>query len=264
MPEFWRVSWLVKVFVETTVLVSASVYAVSKDLEVNLIHSFYDISKKLMDTLKSRIREKVGVTTITVEHEAYAVIAKAVSDELEKDVKENPEKRDSLFRIHGLLCDICSDNLDKNIAILSREPIPEEEKERNFEMVEQMYDELKDSIKMSPEEYAKQLVRMYGPRKLKGTAYKIYYEQYEKATRQVRRLKDKPVSRTDKEILAEAIYVRSLYENEKFFFASTDYHFSPCKLPNGSESRAITDEIERRFNITCDLPDVIEKHLSKY
>ena len=168
-----------------------------------------------MDALKNKIREKVGVTTITVEHEAYAVIAKAVSEELEKDVKERPKMRESLFRIHGLFCDICSDNLDKNIAILLREPIPEEEKERNFEIVEQMYDELKETVKMSPEEYAKEFVRMYGPRKLKGTAYKIYYEQYEKITRQVRRLKDKPVSRTDKEILAEAIYIRSLYKNEK-------------------------------------------------
>ncbi len=45
--------------------------------------------KKLMDVLKRKIREKVGITTMTVEREAHVVLAKAVSDELEKDIGKN-------------------------------------------------------------------------------------------------------------------------------------------------------------------------------
>jgi len=168
-----------------------------------------------------------------------------------------------LFQIHGTLCDLCLDNLEENMAILQREPIPEEDKNKNLEHVDQMYEELKDSIEVSPEEYAEMLVRMFGPRRLKGTVYKIYREQYEKRTRQVRRLQDKPVEPVDKEILTEAVYLKSLYKEEKFFFASTDHHFSPCRFPDGSESRIVTDEIKRRFDIDCDWPDTIEHLLSK-
>jgi hypothetical protein len=239
------------------------VYAVYKEFKIELIHPFYDKSKRLFDVLKKKIKKRVGVTTLTVEREATSVLAKAVRDQLTEKAKKDPSKKALLFEYFAIFCDRAFDNIDKNISVLLREPVPVGEKNRKLEQVTEMYEELMERGKVaSPETYARQMIRSYAPKKLKKTAYKIYLNEAKKTLKQIIRLRKKPVEPSDMEILAEAAYLKEYYEKRQevstFFLASTDYHFSPCKF-NGRESRIISDEIKNRFGIICDWPDVIAR-----
>jgi hypothetical protein len=254
-----------KVFVETSVLVSASVYYSSQELGVSLIHHFYDVSKNLLDCLREKIKQKVGVTTITVEHEATSVLLKAIGDTIKEELEKRPTERDSLFGVFSVICDVCSDNLDNNFGILVREPIPNEEKRHLMIEVSKMYDELGRKVSMlTSDDYAKTMLSAYGPKRMRKTLYGIYKEQYEIAMKQITRLRDKPVDPTDIEILAEAVYLKRSYgKHVRLLMASTDYHFAPVKLPGNKESRVISDEIKERFGVVCEYPDRIVKEIKK-
>ena len=243
-----------KVFIETSTLVSASVYAVSKELDVPLKHHFYDLSFPLFDYLKKHIKQRIGVTTITVEEEARSVIAEAVLEEIEQEVLKKPERRELLFKLYSAFCNISNDNLSKNISTLLREPIPEDEKELIYLEVEELYSEMSGyDIRERAKEMAK-----FVPKRFKKLAEEIYREQF-----RPHQPLHRPPSTADKKILSEAIYLFRRYrkENPKFilYLASTDHHFSPSR---DHKVKTAHEKIYQRFGIICDWPDIIMQKIS--
>lgn len=244
-----------KVFIETSVLVSASVFAISRELNVPLKHHFYDISFPLFDFLKDHVKQRLGVTTITVEEEARSVLMDAVLDEIEQEVSKNPERRELLFKLYSAFCDISFDNLSKNSSILLREPIPESEREIISFEVEELYSELSG---FDIRKVAKELAR-FVPKRFKKMAENIYKEQL-KHCLPLRR----PPSSADKKILAEAVYLLRRYRKENpdfiLYLASTDHHFSPSR---DHKVKTASEKIFNKFGIVCDWPDYILEKVKK-
>lgn len=249
-----------KVFVETTVLVSASVYATSKDLNVGLEHDFYKISVPLFRFFRENIGERIGITTLTVEDEARTALTKAVMGALTEKVGKEPSKRVELFQASAPFLNISFDNMNKNLAILLREPVLDEERDKILPEVSRMYHELESRDLIGDVKERAKWMSKYVPEWFRKTAEKIYRDQlFVESRKQIplKRLQKKPVSETDKKILSEAVCIFKRYKKHGtvMFLASTDHHFSPVR-----GIRTLTDEIEKRFGIICDWPDkVLEK-----
>lgn len=252
-----------KVFVETTILVSCSVHAVSRELGVELVHRFHDISSALFDVLRGRVEERLGITTSTVEEEARSVLAKAVMNEISVKTRSEPLKRSTYFQLYGAILDICSDNLTRSIAFLLREPVPEHERNRLFQRVSDFYRRMQAlGRRIDTDTMVRQLTYL-APKRLRRQAEQIYRAQFEKGEKSILRLVRKPVDETDRLILAEAIYLLCRYRADQkdfaLYLASTDQHFSPA-ITNG-EDRTLTEEIEKTFGIVCDWPNKILERL---
>jgi hypothetical protein len=253
-----------KVFVETSVLISASVYATSKDLNVELVHHFYNISIPLFGFFREHIDERIGITTATVEDEARTSLTKAIIETLKERAEAEPSKRDELFKACAAFLDASFDNLGKNLAVLLREPVLGEERDKTFPEVSKMYYDLESKEVIGDVKEVAKAMAQYAPPRFRKTAEGIYRDQlFEESQRQIplKRLRRKPVGERDKKILAEAVYILERYKKREaitMFFASTDCHFSPVR--GVRTMTTVTDEIEKRFGIICDWPDrVLQK-----
>ena len=248
-----------KVFLDTCVLVSASVYGSYKDLGVELEHQFYAKTVPLFEIIRKYVNKRIGIITFTIELQAVGVIAKAIAGELEEKAEavENTELRAKLFESHTVFFDQCLGHLHENLSILQREPVPEIEKERCYPEVSIMYSQLQDQAKQLDID---QIINANVAQHYQKTIRYEVYGQYQKRYKQLLKLKNEPVEESDKRILCEAISLLKLYQqsipNVRMYLASTDYHFSP----SDSEGE-ITQQIEKRFQITCDWPDKIAKYL---
>ena len=92
-----------KVFLDTCVLVSASVYGSYSDLGIKIHHQFYEKTIPLFDIIKNHVNKRVGIITLTVENQAIGVIASAVASELEQkaDKLTDMKLRAELFESHA-------------------------------------------------------------------------------------------------------------------------------------------------------------------
>jgi hypothetical protein len=249
-----------KVFLDTCVLVSASVYGSYKDLDIELQHQFYEKTVPLFEIIKKYIDKRIGIITITIETQAIGVIASAVASALEEKAEDldDAELRAKLFESHAIFFDQCLGHLQDNIAILQREPVVSPiTEEQSYVEVCAMYDDLQeiaDNLDID------QLIRANVAKRYRNTIRHEIREQYKKRYKQLLKLKNEPVEESDKRILCEAITLLKNYQqtnpNMKMYLASTDYHFSPSD--SGGE---IAKQIKERFSITCDWPDKVAIYL---
>jgi len=249
-----------KVYLDTCVLVSASVYGSYKDLDIKLEHQFYAKTVPLFEIIRKNVDKRVGVITFTIETQAIAVIANAVASELEEKAENvtDLELRAKLFESHTVFFDQCLAHLQENLSILRREPISQTEKDRFYPEVSTMYNNLQNIAERLD---VNQLINANVTRRYRKTIRHEILKQYKKRYKQLLKLKSEPVEESDKIILCEAIsllhtYQKTITPNIRMYLASTDYHFSP----SNSEGE-ITEQIKRRFQIICDWPDQIAKYL---
>lgn len=244
-----------KVFLDTCVLVSASVYGSYKDLGVKLEHQFYAKTVPLFEIIKKYVDRRIGIITFTIETQAIGVIAKAVASELEEKAEKatDPKLKAKLFESHAVFFDQCLAHLQENLSLLQREPISQTEKDRYYPEVSLMYNNLQSIAKRLD---INQLINANVARRYRKTIRHEVFSQYKKRYKQLLKLKNEPVEESDKGILCEAISLLNLYQktnqNIRMYLASTDYHFSP----NNSEG-TITKEIKKKFQIICDWPDEV-------
>lgn len=253
-----------RVLVDTCVLVAASTYSVSEEIGVPIKHQFYDECAGLMAIFERELSKRIGVITVTVENEAFSVLGQVVRGELEKKVAD----RRRLFEALSFCLNACEDRMARLSAMLLREPVLETECQKHFVTVSRMYADMEDLARetLPPEQVAEALT-MAAPRKFRRVVSQIYRDQEWAAREQLARLITKPVEESDKKILAEAMYLQSVYrETERggmeLLLASTDHHFSPVRWL-GLESRPVTDEIKARCGITCDWPGRIAEYIKK-
>lgn len=249
-----------KVFLDTCVLVSASVYASYKDLSIELEHQFYAKTVHLFEIIKKYIDKRIGIITFTIEMQAIAVIANAVASELEEKADKiiNSEMRDKLFESHAVFFDQCLTHLQENLSVLQREPVSQVERDRYYPDVSLMYNKLQDIAKKLD---INELINANVTRRYRRAIRYEITEQYKKKYKQLLNFKSEPVEESDKMILCEAIsllknYQRTVNPETKMYLASTDYHFSPCK----SEGE-VTTCINKEFQIICDWPDEVANYL---
>lgn len=248
-----------KVYLDTCVLVSASVHGSYKDLGIELEHQFYAKTVPLFEIIKKNIDKRVGIITFTIETQAIAVIANAVASELEEKAENitDPELRAKLFESHTVFFDQCLAHLQENLSILQREPVSQTEKDRWYPEVSIMYNSLQNIAERLDID---QLINANVAWRYRKIIRHEISAQYKKRYKQLLKLRSEPVEESDKIILCEAISLLHIYRKTspdiRMYLASTDYHFSP----NNSEGE-ITEQIKKKFQIICDWPDQIAKYL---
>lgn len=255
-----------KVLLDTCVLVSSSVLISGlEDFGVKEIkHPFFDQSTRLVSLLRKHLTKRLGITTTTIESEAYSVLDKAVITELRKEVMD----RRILFEILSIVLNQCEKRLREILSFLIREPIDPVERARRYVVVNNMYARLREFATSLPKPAA--LMAEAVPKKLRRAIdwFEFYKTQDEILNAQLYNLLYKDVEEEDKIILSEAVYLLNLYKQTEgevtLFLVSTDHHFSPVRRMRWViESRRITDEIYANFGIICDWPHEIHQELSK-
>jgi len=248
-----------KVLFDTSVLIAASTFMVSKELSVNIKHPFFDQSMSLIGFVKKHLTKRIGLVTTTIEEQAYQVLEHAVRQELQRKTAE----RAIDFEVFSIILNYCENRLREILSYMLREPVDPLEVSKNFVKVTEMYENLKNKARNLPKPAA--LLTETVPKGFKKLAFDIYKTQDEIINSQLTNLLRKPAETTDKTILAEAIYLFNVYKqmegkNVAFYITSTDHHFSPVRK-KGLESRGITDTIKDLFGIICDWPQQIEQIL---
>lgn len=252
-----------KVFIETSVLVAASTYMVSKPLSFEIKDTFYDESMRLISLLRKHINKQIGITTLYVVDEAYHVLGRVI----ERMLSERIEDKAKLYEALSITINSCENKLREVLSSLSQLPTNPEETAKLRFLVTEMYAENEKKAAFLPKP-AIPMVKI-APRFLsKKELFKIYKKQDEILHFQLTNLLFNPVEDSDKRILAQAAYFAKLHKetegkNIKYFLASTDYHFVPYRR-GMLVSRQVTDNIEEDFfGIVCDRPHQIFLELEK-
>lgn len=250
-----------KVFLDTCVVVSASVCGSYQDLGIKVEHKFYTKTVPLFVIIKKYVDKHIGIITATIENQSIAAITKAITDALEEKAHGllDSETRAKLFESHAVFFDQCLAHLQENLSVLQREPVSQADKDRYYPDVTIMYNSLRNTAKNLD---INQLINANVTARYRETIRYEVYEQYKKRYKQLLKLKNEPVEESDKMILCEAIclldyYQKTVNPNMKLYFASTDYHFSP----SNSEGE-VTEQIRKKFQIICHWPNEIARSLN--
>jgi len=251
-----------KVHVETSVLISASLFAFLRDLNQEIKHEFFDRSMKLMGYFAANVSKRIGVATTTVEREAFGV--------LERVVREEIEKRSIDYRASSFILNACNDRLRRNFDSLVREPVQRKRVDELFVKVSAMYVLLHQRAELLDKGTLKAVARekaeLASSKRYRGIATKIYAKQEYDSFAQLRRLNIRRASTADMMTLAEAAYLKEIYAAEgevTMHVASTDKLMSPIIANDGSViSENITQEIEANFGILCDWPERVLQKLT--
>jgi len=246
-----------KVFVETSVLVAASTFMVSKPFSFEIKDPFYDEAMRLVSLLRKHINKQIGITSSFVVDQTYRVLGYVI----ERMLGEKIEDKAKFYEILSITIDSCEDRLREVLSSLSQLPINPEETDKLYFLVTKMFAEKEKKAAFLP----KPAIPMTkaAPRFLsKKELFNMYKNQDEILHFQLTNLLFNPVKDSDKKILARAAYFAKLYKetegkNIRFFLASTDYHFVPYRREI-LVSRQVTDNIEEDFfGIICDRPHQI-------
>jgi len=261
-----------KILVETSVLVAASIMAEHRDTGVVIQDKFYDASQRLFSLIRKNIVDRLGITTQTIEAEAFQILQRAVEEHVQQRARDFRD-RSKLFEFGSMASNICETRMRRLRNYLLREAIIEEEVEANIFMVNNMYQALERSVKSDQqiiEEAIRRVPPATAPNQREST--KLRREGYETFLKrdniQYQRLKDRHASPTDIRILAEAMHILSQYRREhgkefRLYMASTDSNnFVPVKDSEG-ESRPVTDMIETKTGVICAWPDDILKEFGE-
>jgi len=251
-----------KVLLDTSVLISASVYYVSRDWHITVKHPFYEQSTSLIGFLKKNLAKRIGIITKTIEDQAFAVIQDAV----EKELKKRDIDRLKDFRIYSAILNSCEVRLNQILAYMLREPVDPEKVNEIYLKVDEMYEELAEEAVRLHFERPTEAWRWRVAKRFKQVAQEILKNRRWKQNLQLINLIRNPVKKSDKMILAEAVYLLAIYRRTegitKFYLSSTDHHFSPIRFKGGIESRIVTSRIDERLGLICEWPRQIVKALS--
>jgi hypothetical protein len=261
-----------KILVESSVLVAASMLAEQSDIGVRIKDTFYDASQRLFSAIRRNIMDRLGITTQTVEVEAFRALQKRIEEYVQRRSRDFEDKS-KLFEFGSMASNICGTRMKKLRDHLMREAIVEEEVKDNERIIKEMYQGLERSAKTG-EQIEEEVFRMYPTTsaadqhertKTQREGYKAFLER---DNIQYWRLRNKHASPTDIRILAEAMHILSQYRRQhgegfRLYMASTDSNnFVPVKDPEG-ESKPVTEMIRTKTGVICKWPDDILKEFGE-
>ncbi|MDI9609570.1 MAG: hypothetical protein QFX34_04735 [Candidatus Verstraetearchaeota archaeon] len=244
-----------KVFIETSVLIEGAIYLAYKiaDNMVRCKREHYDDVMQLFSLFEKNPNKRVGLTTKSVEEEAYKVLYKVIERTLMNECTE----KEVLFQVLSVAQDICESRLRKLLRTLVIEPVDEELTKKYWKKVKQVYELLEQEAKDKNFGTEK---KVPVPRSLRWEEIsKIYQRQEQQMNLQLINLINKPIETSDIWILSEAVYLfnllkETLPDEVDFYFASLDHHFVPYYRSGRKISGQIAEEIKRNFLITADDP----------
>ncbi len=248
-----------KIFVETSVLIAASIRMTFSDLG-ELRDEFYYPSINLFSLIRKNIGQRLGITTQTVEKEAGRALASAVINTLERNISDKAK----VFSYKSAAWDICEANMRRLSNTLLREPIDNDElvKGKYFDDVYKMFKALESRALTEPQiiDQAHRQIGGASSSGMRNVEFSALIEKMKRDNAQLAKLARVHASPTDIRILAEAAYLARFYEKQlsqnpfTMIMASTDSNnFVPCNTSLGPSS-AVTDEIRSRYKVVCQWP----------
>jgi len=226
-----------KVFVETSPLLAASIY-----YEGKVSHKHYSYSKALFNYFNENIKQQIGITSDTVTKQAQNRLLKAITDCVRETKDINQEEIELISHIK----DDSEDRLTENIKLLLKYPLNDAivEKIQNNE-VTPFFWEVKDTQKESGEFIVEGFRLKHSTKNMITRMNTPYFKSIPDFT--------------DKRILSEAIFIkREIIPQEELLLVSLDTHFSPPK-----KDTIIRDKIYTAFKIYCDWPEQIMKKIKQ-
>jgi len=243
-----------RAFIESSVLMSGSIYAAKHGLQ----DTHFNESMHLLGWLETHIG--IGVITQTVKSEVSKRLRKRVLELLDPRLAPR-EKSVALTQ--------CEDRLHDISKYLRLEAIPDYNRfrERLVDVVI-LYAQLKNRASKRGRDIGQSVHESIAnmPHYLRGVVSDIRREQFWKESAQLMRLRNKSLSRTDQEILAEAACLYEAYNRQeptRLWVASTDTLMAPVlnEDKQSVKSATITKALNERFQINCDWPHRIAAEL---
>lgn len=265
---------LIKVLIDTNVLVAASIQANISEINLTVKHPHYDESRKLFSVFQKNVAKQLGITTKTVRGESFKVITRAVNSIINDKKINDPKVKQDSFKIGSKIVNLCDKKMKLLLNSLVIEQANENEVKIKYQKVKEMAEYIKTQYegkyinKMNRNIEAKRRTERISNTKwneaLKEQVYWAHRKQVEQEKLQPKRFMSKYPNEQDSRILSEAIAIKEKLEKQdvkiNFYIASCDMgFFAPLRLRNGGISNMVTNEIRNRFNIVCDLPREIEK-----
>ena len=251
------------ILLDTNVFISASIYIQVKNSEIKTSHKFYDQSRKLLSLLKKH-NHVTGMTTKTVKGEAFAVFNKALGDVMNDNISDRKIFYDNKVAITNK----CYTKIQEFFSDIDIENLDNGDVERALKDVKKMADEL---ICIYKRNYDTSLARNIAAKRrtqpiqgarwkwgLKAASYDAHMRQIEVERLQIEKFAFKHPNTNDMRILAEAITIKDMMNENHFLIASCDTgFFSPIRTKKKSISNIVTKKIYDTFNIDCDFPNQI-------
>jgi len=245
-----------KAFIESTVLMSGSIYAAKQGV-FQFEDAHFHKSMRLLGWLEKHLG--IGVTTQTVKQEVSDRLRDCVIERLDPALPPL-ESSVALSR--------CQDRLHDIIAYLTLEPIGDQHRlSQRLADVVILYGKLTGQASRRPIDIGARVKESIStaPEYLRGAMPDIRREQFWKESVQLMRLRNKSLSTKDQKILAEAACLYEAYnrqESTRLFVASTEKIIAPVLNDDDSiKSDTITRALKHKFQIECDWPQRIAKQL---
>lgn len=262
-----------KVIIDTNVLVAACIIENIKELGIVVNHRLYSQSRHLFSVFIKRQQEKIGILTPTVHSEAFLVLSKAVKDVfIPSDFQDIKIKQ--IFYDNAVALVNSSEHRMRYLVGFLLKKYPNYNDVRKFHgLVKDMSMYLKDRWNVK---YRGRISRIIESERrseniITGTKWKddqkdeVFYThegQVHIEARQLEKFMRNWPNRNDEMILAETLAIKNDYkkisEEYQFHIASGDTGFFSPLIYKNTLSNIVTREIKERFEIVCDLPNVIQ------
>ena len=250
-----------KIVIETSTLISISVYWEEVDRGLLLKHVFFDKCEELFNFLRDNSKLEMGIITKTVENEAQGVLNKAVGTTIRQSHFPDLVKKIRIMILQDVITNDCLDRLEKIVVECSIR-LPIDTKERDRVNVEEIEPFMKEIVKTTVRYIQPRIPSFIKGADLRGELTSIMLESL---PGKAHIYKGMPEPR-DLMIMAEATLIYRRYEGkEKVYVASMDKNFIPNRIQVGSylsgykkllEERDsfVRDEVAKKFGFIGETP----------
>ena len=264
-----------KIFLDSNIIISASIIVNSISMNNQIKHECYQESKHLITELNKPSNREIGIISSTVVCEVRAKLHFVVKKLLQKS--NNVQKNTRISNEdYSLYYDYCDAKVNEIFERLIVEDIDDADRERHFfeinqaiTQLQQMYDR-NYSTPHKRNTLAKERVKQHGSIKSSGIYHEVFQVEFEQVVDESRQIHDFITNEStnknsmDKKILADTLVIKEKYNESTFYIASNDKRFfAPLDLSSTRTSQLLTDTIQTKFNIICDTPQKIRGKLLK-
>jgi len=261
-----------KIIVDTNVIVAASILENIKELNIQVQHDFYSISRQLFSIFSKRPREQIGISVPTVRREAFLVLSKAVKKSMISSDMPDKQRKEVFYDNTVALVNSCEHKMRYLFSLLLTKNPKDEKINRNFKKVRDMSIFIREMWNQKyRHNYQKEKETKIRARPIttepkwqdeqKKEVVVAHRKMISMEAMQIERFMRSYPNWDDQMILAETITIKEDYqsidEDYQFFITSFDMGFFSPLIRYGYKSDLVTKKIKDRFDITCDKPNVV-------
>lgn len=259
-----------KVLIDANILVSASVFYLSKELGFQIKHPFYDPCKSLINYFGKNIDKKIGFYTKLVDTVSNRVLRDSILSTIKETCPNHLKSEEKSLEICSIIYSEVLRKFEENKDCLLKETVNEKEVQKQLGPILIFFRvNLKREIeKQNPKPVFEGLKRFKGKSYMARIIKETRFEEAKKMSRHYGILKKKFIDSApgmeDMELLAQAIYFYNLFfkNSIKFYLASTDHHFVEIELYNEIND-LVPKLIKQKFGVECLKPNKILNELKE-